>query len=562
MRRSRFPKTILLAAALLALAPSSCSRYLGWGVLLWSNPGSGLHAGAVVPIYIKSNIEKLYVVGVPGSTKKIEVPLWQIDLYRSRGQAEKALKDFGNLLTSYLFANRDGLPVRDKATNASKRVYRLREGQSVKVLSPAVGELVSSGDEILEGQWYRIVTEDGTKGFVFSNTMRMYDELTESPPSTASTSPGDSAKNVDLVFSRNWRAEYFQAMIDEGRVDLDVVSPRYGFFADSVRRQIRIELPAVSEVFNYSSIAQSGGDFVFEGTPLRIRFEGDRRMIADWSGGETRADTVAMDLGANPFVLTAPQRPQQTQPTQPSRQPASSRPSGAPEPGTPPPGSASGGNSAEGSTAAAPSAPVVATAAESPVDSGSDPASAPPSATATQAIFVVLGTDLRDAIRVEETRRLNGLSAFLSSGESWTMIPEALPVDPAVVLAEGATPSGAGTEAQALPTSELVLSRSGRFTWTDIMLVPPSYLPDDLGAVDKGTASGEATVRLVLAPALQTSWEGVVSFRYDGTGVWENFLYRHEAGKLELIPPSPGSIRDLTVGAASAVQPLAFKAKR
>lgn len=546
---SRFPKTFLLAAVLLALLPSSCARYLGWGVLLWSNPAAGLHAGAVVPIYIKSNIEKLYVVGVPDSTKKIEVPLWQIDLYRSRGQAENALKDFGSFLTSYLFANRDGLPVRDKATNAGKRVYRLREGQSVKVLSTAIGEVVSSGDEVLEGQWYSVVTEDGTRGFVFSNTMRMYDEITEAPPSIASSSPGDSAKNVDLVFSRNWRAEYFQAMIDEGRVDLDVVSPRYGFFADSVRRQIRIELPAVSEVFNYNSIAQSGGDFIFEGTALRIRFEGDRRMIADWSGGETRVETVATDLGANPFAMTAFQR---SLPEQPSNQPPATRAAASPQSGAPIPSAAPGGNAAEMG------------AAELSPDMGSDPASAPPSASATQAVFVVLGTDLRDAIRIEETRRLNGLSAFLSAGESWTMIPEVLPVDAAAPPAEGATPpsAAAGKENQALPTSELVLSRSGRFTWTDIMLVPPSFLPDDLGAVDKGTASGEATVRLVLAPALQASWEGVVSFRYDGTGVWENFLYRHEGGKLELIPPSPGSIRGLTVGAASALQPLAFEAKR
>ncbi|MEI6875016.1 MAG: SH3 domain-containing protein, partial [Spirochaetota bacterium] len=213
----------LLALIILPLCLSACAPRLGWGLLLWSAPKVGLHAGAVVPVYIRSNIEKLYVVGVPGSKAKIEVPLWQIELFKSKAAAEKRLADFGGYVTSYLFANRDGLPIRDSATNAGKRVYRLREGQSVKILAEVKGDVVSTGAEILQGSWYQVVTEDGTRGYVFSNTMRLYDELVEAPPTLAGASSIDPAHRVDLVFSRVWRAEYFQVMIDEGRVDLDLV---------------------------------------------------------------------------------------------------------------------------------------------------------------------------------------------------------------------------------------------------------------------------------------------------------------------------------------------------
>jgi len=523
LRPFRVPALLLALFAASVFLLGSCAPRLGWGVLLWSNQGSGLHAGTVVPVYIRSNIEKLYVVGVPGTNKKIEVPIWQLDLFRSKGAAQKSLAAFGSHTTGYLFATRDGLPIRETPTNAGKRVYRLRQGQSVKILSEAQGEAVSTGGATLEGSWFKVLTEDGTRGYAFSNTMRAYDELTEAPPSLAATADADPARRVDLVFSRVWRAEYFQTMIDEGRVDLDAVSPRFGLFADALRRQIRIELPTVSQVFNYTTIAQSGDVIVFEGSPLRIRFDGDKRLLADWSGaaeGDARQDTIA-SVQAAPTSLAAPGQ-------------------GASASALPPKtavGTAAAAAAVPEQTPAASSAPPLGTSA------GAAPASAPPAATATKATFVVLTTDLRDEIRAEEIRRLNRLADFIAAGASWTYQPSA---------SDAPAAPGPAT------SSRLTLSHDGRFLWTGIEALPTAYLPGDLGVVEEGRVGGEATVRLALDPALGGGWEGAFSLRFDGTRDWLDLLYRHEGRTLLVVPVAPGSVRDLMAGAAASLAPLAF----
>ncbi|MEN6476689.1 MAG: hypothetical protein ABFC75_01720, partial [Rectinema sp.] len=135
----------LLVLFLIALAAgmSSCSSRDGWGVVLWTVQGTGVKSGTIVPIYLKSNIGKVYVIGMPeadGGGKK-EVPFWQIEQFRSKRAARQRVKEFGEYASVYMVAARDGLPIREKPDNdtTTKRVFRLREGQAVKVLAKVEG---------------------------------------------------------------------------------------------------------------------------------------------------------------------------------------------------------------------------------------------------------------------------------------------------------------------------------------------------------------------------------------------------------------------------------------
>ncbi len=310
-RHQRILRGAIALVVLFACAGlSSCSRRLGWGVVLWTAPEGPLPAGSVVPVYIRSNINKLYVVGMPDSKKKIELPLWQVELYSSRRKAEARVAEFGAEKSLYLIAGRDGLPVREKPSNGARRVYRLREGQSVKVLAKAEGEVVSTGGEVLEGRWYYVLTDDGSRGYVFSNTMRAFDESKERAPAPtlAGGAGANQAARADLLFSRSWRPEFFQEMLDDGHIDLETFNPRYGLFTDAVRRQIRVELPKVSKVFDYSSLGEEGGELVFEETPLRVRFDGDTRLVASWSGrsGEALTPESAAGNAPGPGAVLSP----------------------------------------------------------------------------------------------------------------------------------------------------------------------------------------------------------------------------------------------------------------
>lgn len=302
---------LLFAASVLLLG--SCSHKIGWGVVLWTAPEGPLPAGSVVPVYIKSNIGQVYVVGVPKAKergKKIELPLWQVELYSSRGKANARVKALGENAGLYMMATRDGLPLRDAPSNTGRRVYRLREGQSVKVLAKVQGEAVSTGGKELPGSWYSVLTDDGSTGFVFSYSLRLYDETKEGPPVLASTAKEPLSGRADLIFSRSWRPEYFQEMQEDGRVDLDYFSLRYGVFIDAIRRQVRIELPATSQLFSYSSVSESKGQYLFEGSPLAIRIESDARIVCSWTGTAQPDDPSQEDeVPPSPAAKASPLEP-------------------------------------------------------------------------------------------------------------------------------------------------------------------------------------------------------------------------------------------------------------
>ncbi len=285
---------VVAVAALFSLLYAGCARLEGWGMMVWSVKGTSAKAGSVVPVYLKSNISKTYVIGMPGDvTTKSEVPFPSLEYFSSKAQAEKRAKEFAPYASLYLTAGRDGLPIRDMPKVSGRRVYRLRLGESVKVLNKVDGEAVFTGGRALPGVWYYVQAIDGTRGYVFSNTMILYEEKEGSSTPVVESAPAPSTSLLDMVYSKPWRPAYYQIMLDDNSVDPDLFALQYGLFADAKNSQIRIELPGYSKAFNFSSVSQAGDWLVFEGSNLRIRFENDRSLVADWSG----TDPVLPDEG-------------------------------------------------------------------------------------------------------------------------------------------------------------------------------------------------------------------------------------------------------------------------
>ncbi|MFA6507714.1 MAG: hypothetical protein WCT14_16555, partial [Treponemataceae bacterium] len=73
---------------------SSCSQIKGYGLLLWSVDEPQIPSGTMLTVYIKSNIDNVWVVGVPGTKDKIELPLWKMELIGSKGKTKSAAKKF------------------------------------------------------------------------------------------------------------------------------------------------------------------------------------------------------------------------------------------------------------------------------------------------------------------------------------------------------------------------------------------------------------------------------------------------------------------------------------
>jgi hypothetical protein len=301
-QRSCFSLYTTLGVLLLAVASSvilaGCSSRIGWGLVLWTVKGTSAKAGTIVPVYLKSNITKVYVIGLESEgDARIEIPLWQMEMHSSKSAAQASVKKLGDLASLYLVAERDGLPVRAEASNTSDRVYRLRNSEMVKILERAEGEIPSTGGTKLPGEWYKVMTMGGSIGYVFSYAMWLYDEKTGNSPVEAKIQ-GDP-EFMNSIFSRTWRPAWFSAMILEDIIDLDYFALRFGLFGDAKNRQIRIETPGISKVFQYTTITQDKEWLVFGSTELRIRFENPRSLLASWGGtmDGNPADTAGWKSG-------------------------------------------------------------------------------------------------------------------------------------------------------------------------------------------------------------------------------------------------------------------------
>jgi hypothetical protein len=427
-----FVVTIALVLATLA----SCSSRIGWGVVIWTVKGTTATSGTIVPIYLKSDITKTYVISLPDDARsRLEVPLWQIELFGSKGAAEKRVKQFGTLVSQYMYATRDGLPIRETASNAAKRVYRLHDGESVKVLAKTQGDPVYTGGKALPGDWYEVLAMDGTRGYVFSYALTIYDENSGTPV-TVQAAQTASASDIDLVFSKAWRPSWYQTMLDDNTIDPDSFSLRYGLFLDGANKQVRVELPGFSKIFQYDSITQDKDWLVFGSSDLRIKIESPTSILANWG----LPDATLLDPGKDWHLGD------------------------------------------------------------------------------TQARFMVISQDIREAVRMEEGARSAAMKAFFKD----------------IVADNGSSSLDKAGIAQFVLAGggKLRIVPTGMYSWAGVLALPAGFAPDDQTGSD--TQSGSLVFGLHLSQAMAGQWTGGFSMYPDTSGARKDYVYKLDAAGLSI----------------------------
>lgn len=241
----------------------------------------------------------MYVVSVPGSSERFEVPLWQLtepaSLRRTRAQASL----HSDYLHTYARVGLDGLPARAEASNSSKRVYRLRKGEIARVMYKGDGEAPKSGDTPLEGEWLRVMAKDGTQGWCFSRNLELF--TTERGASPVEQAP-EERKETDFALksalAERWVPECYREMIDAGAIDLDRMDESYGFVADEDKRVVRARSRDFSGEWAFSGIEKTDdSEYTFEGAGVKMRLRSKDRMVATCpsEGGRPR-DIVFITL--------------------------------------------------------------------------------------------------------------------------------------------------------------------------------------------------------------------------------------------------------------------------
>ena len=294
---------------------SSCGKNLGYSVLLWSNSEHEIADGTLLKVHIKSNISQVYVVSIPGSKEKFEIPLWQATEPESKSKALKQQKRFSEFEHTYATVKLDGLPVRADAINTSKQVYRLREGEIIRCLYRGSGAAVTNGKGNMEGEWLRVLTETGTFGWCFSHNLAIFkaegfDVASANEKSSIKmddlkgTVNGDTAIIRSLIEKR-WYPESFASMIKVGRIDANRMNPSFGFTFGINIEENSDSVFAGTAVLNtenaggnwtYTDITKKAEkEYEFKGANLKmsIRGAGSDTMILQYSEkGRPKQETL------------------------------------------------------------------------------------------------------------------------------------------------------------------------------------------------------------------------------------------------------------------------------
>ena len=261
----------------------SCSKTVGYGVVIWKDEGDALELGNIVRIYAQSESSKIYVVGIDGEEGQYEVPMRKILSMPHKKDAMELKDRLEMQLQTYAACLSDGLPLREAPDNSSKQIYRLRENQLVKILWEGSGVPVERAGKMLEGKWFYVISDDGVQGWCFSHKLELFDArvgrreqkgIAVGILSKRDDDEGGSKEDVDEALERllnsTWHPEYYRKMLNNRIVDLDRMSGSYGFFAGKDTKIAKVILPTIQRTFAYSEIKKIRDKYRFGDSPLSV----------------------------------------------------------------------------------------------------------------------------------------------------------------------------------------------------------------------------------------------------------------------------------------------------
>lgn len=290
MRKSFF----FLFITALCLFFASCTKIMGYGVVLWNLPEYNIQDGDIVPVYIKSNISHVYVIGA-GDTK-IEVPLWQITEPISKRKAEREAEKYADFRHTYAKVALDGLPVRAEPINTAKQVYRLRKNETVRILYKGNGQTVMSGKTALEGDWLRVLTFDGNQGWCFSYNLRQFKTGSDGLALDKDVrEPEDTSADLSDLLSKKWYPESYRQMIASDRIDPAKLIPSYNLSFDEETQKLSFTMPGLKGEWNYTGAENAGsGEYKLNSIPIVIAVRGDDYIIVKYTGSSGKPENFGL----------------------------------------------------------------------------------------------------------------------------------------------------------------------------------------------------------------------------------------------------------------------------
>jgi hypothetical protein len=304
-------RLLLFIIILACFSLDGCSSRLGWGVLLWSIEDPPIPSGTVLPVYVRSSINRVWVIGLPeglhssiDGSNMMEIPLARLELVGSKKKAFARAQAFAQYALTYAENLQDRLPIRVDPDNSSRWVYRLRTGEIVKILSLEEGNpVISATGDPLPGEWYQVLTEDGSIGYCFSYRLKLFEHFSGSLAASESLdSERTDDPHLDMLLSKRWTPESYSTMINQNRINIDDLERNWYFDPGQDTGTAHIYVPGVDRSFSYTGIRPDGTfSWRFEGTSLVMQMKSDSIIGLQYT--ETSGRTRTLVFTALPITV-------------------------------------------------------------------------------------------------------------------------------------------------------------------------------------------------------------------------------------------------------------------
>lgn len=262
-----------LSALILLLCVSCGKSYSQYAVILWNDTPGPFANGSVAGVVAHSGVRQEYQLETetPQGTEVATFPAWRLEVFPSRGEAEAYSRNAGAWKDAFAASGRQALPVRDNPRTNGAMVYRLREGEKMKILGRQEEESNEGG---LVSHWYEILTEGGTRGWVFGYAIVLDGQ-------DAGKGAGEGERTI---LAGNWRPSSYSDMVESGTVDLDSFREDQGFFIDPVGGTMTLKSGSSAFTQSFTGLEPAGRNAWKAGKGVQLQLSGNDELVVTWSG--------------------------------------------------------------------------------------------------------------------------------------------------------------------------------------------------------------------------------------------------------------------------------------
>ncbi len=230
-----FTKKILGFSLLLIFSLTSCTKYIGYGVVMLAEDESGIESGSLLKITKESRIRETWVFNTE-SEEHVEIKKWRVQKYDTLLEAQEFIESYKEYKNYFAIVNKNSFVMRVKPKTSAKQNYVHKKNDKLKIIGRTAVK-----DEISKnwiGYWWKLITEDGVIGWSFDSYLSIYngDEL-------IFTRDKGEGPEIHEFFRKSWRPRYFQDMQESRNVNMDKFKLKFKLTTDLDNKEITISMP-------------------------------------------------------------------------------------------------------------------------------------------------------------------------------------------------------------------------------------------------------------------------------------------------------------------------------